>query len=148
MQSPLGKIVSIDGGTATVAVERNAACARCAAGRGCGAALLGGTTQPALLEVSLSARDRYKEGDEVRLTLEPSHLLRATMLVYGLPLLSLVLMLVVGWLIMKPLSDPAAIAFAAAGLAAGLLASRWQLGRHDCLRQLVPKIAGVADAGR
>lgn len=142
MESPTGKIVSIAGGKATVAVERRAACPRCAAGKGCGAGLLSGSTRPALLEVSVSAGQRYREGDEVRLTLEPSHLLRATLLVYGLPLGGTVLMLLVGWLLMAPLSDPAAVGFAAGGLAAGLLAGRWQLNRRDCLKYFVPKIAG------
>jgi sigma-E factor negative regulatory protein RseC len=147
MDSPVGKIVSIVDGKATVEVERKAACPRCAAGKGCGAGLLSGSTRPALLEVSVSAHQQFSEGDEVRLSLEPSHLLQATMLVYGLPLAGTALMLIVGWSIMKPLSDPEAIAFAVAGLAAGLIAGRWQLSRRDCLKHFVPKIAGpMADA--
>ena len=145
MDSPVGKIVSIGPGTATVAVERTAACPRCAAGKGCGAGLLSGSKRPAMLEVSLSPQLGLSEGDEVRLILEPSHLLQATVLVYGLPLAGIVLMLVGGWLISKPLSDPEAIAYAIAGLAAGLIAGRWQLNRRNCLKQFVPKIAGSAD---
>lgn len=143
MESPVGKIVSIDGSKATVAVERKAACPRCASGKGCGAGLLSGSTRPAVLTVSVPPQHRLRAGDEVRLTLEPSHLLRATMLVYGLPLMGMVLMLLVGWSIMRPLSDPAAIAFAVAGLAAGLIAGRWQLNRRDCLKHFVPRIAGA-----
>ena len=146
MESPIGKIVSIGQGKATVEVERTAACPRCAAGKGCGAGLLSGSRDPAVLEVSLSPQLNVGEGDEVRLTLEPSHLLRASLLVYGLPLAGIVLMLVAGWLLMKPLSDPQAIAFAGAGLAAGFLAGRWQLNRQNCLKQFVPKIEGAVDA--
>ncbi len=54
-------------------------------------------------------------------------------------------MLVVGWLISRPLSDPEAIAYAIAVLAAGLFAGRWQLNRRDCLKQFVPKIEGMVD---
>ena len=144
MDSPVGKIVSLRQDRATVAVERTAACPRCAAGKGCGAGLLSGSTRPAMLEVSLSPHLRLSEGDEVRLTLEPSHLLRASLLVYGLPLAGIVLMLVAGWLISRPLSDPEAVAYAIAGLTAGMLAGRWQLNRRDCLKQFVPKIAGSA----
>ena len=145
MDSPIGKIVSIGPGSATVAVERTAACPRCAAGKGCGAGLLSGSTRPAMLEVSLPPNLSLSEGDEVRLTLEPSHLLRASLLVYGLPLAGIILMLIVGWLISRPLSDPEAIAYAIAGLAAGLLAGHWQLNRRDCLKQFVPKIEGMVD---
>lgn len=96
-----------------------------------------------MLEVSLSPHLKLSQGDEVRLTLEPSHLLRASLLVYGLPLAGIILMLVAGWLISRPLSDPQAIAYALAGLAAGLVAGRWQLNRRDCLKQFIPKIEGV-----
>lgn len=96
-----------------------------------------------MLEVSLSPHLSLSEGDEVRLSLEPSHLLRASLLVYGLPLAGIILMLVAGWLISAPLSDPEAIAYAIAGLAAGLFAGRWQLNRRDCLKQFVPKIEGA-----
>jgi sigma-E factor negative regulatory protein RseC len=147
MDSPVGKIVSIADGKATVAVERKAACPRCAAGKGCGAGLLSGSTRAALLEVTVSPHHRFSEGDEVRLTLEPSHLLQATMFVYGLPLAGVVIMLILGWSIMKPLSDAQAVAFAAAGLVAGFLAGRRLLNRRDCLKQFVPRIAGAADAG-
>ena len=145
MESPVGKIVSIDDGKATVEVERTAACPRCASGKGCGAGLLSGSTRPALLEVSMPLRQQFSEGDEVRLILEPTHLLRATILVYGLPLLGIVVMLILGWSMMRPLSDPQAIAFAVAGLAAGLVVGRWQLNRQECLKHFVPKISGAAD---
>ena len=145
MDSPVGKIVSIGQGKATVAVERTAACPRCAAGKGCGAGLLSGSTRPALLEVSLSPHLRIGEGDAVRLTLEPSYLLRASLLVYGLPLAGIVLVLVAGWFISRPLSDLEAITYAGVGLAAGYFAGRWQLNRQNCLKQFVPKIAGSAD---
>ncbi len=98
-----------------------------------------------MLEVSLAPNLGLSEGDEVRLTLEPSHLLRASLLVYGLPLAGIILMLVAGWLISSPLSDPEAIAYAIAGLAAGLVAGRWQLNRRDCLKQFVPTIDGLVD---
>lgn len=90
-------------------------------------------------------RQQFSEGDEVRLILEPTHLLRATILVYGLPLLGIVVMLILGWSMMRPLSDPQAIAFAVAGLAAGLVVGRWQLNRQECLKHFVPKISGAAD---
>ena len=95
-----------------------------------------------MFDVSLDPHSNFREGDEVRLTLEPSHLLRASLLVYGLPLAGIVLMLGAGWLIGRPLSDPEAIAYAVVGLAAGLLAGRWQLQRRDCLQQFIPKIEG------
>lgn len=146
MDSPVGKIISINDRTATVEVERVAACPRCAAGRGCGAGLLSGSSKSALLDVSLAPGSRFRAGDEVTLTLAPAHLLRATLLVYGLPLAGTVLALIAGWLLLSPLSDAEAIASAIAGLAAGILAGRRQLKRRDCLQRFVPRIRGMADA--
>ncbi len=144
MDSPVGKIVSIGNDSATVEVERIAACARCAAGKGCGAGLLSGSTKATMLEVSLTPNSQFSAGDEVRLTLEPAHLLRATILVYGLPLAGMVLGLSAGWLISRPLTDGVAVACAVAGLAAGFIAGRWQLNRNHCLKQFIPKIEGPA----
>ena len=117
-----------------------------AAGKGCGARLLGGSRDSAVLEIPLNPASGLREGDEVRLTLEPSHLLRATMLVYGLPLAGIILSLTAGWLLSRPLSDAAAIVYATGGLAAGLFAGRRQLGRHECLTQFIPRIEGKVDA--
>jgi sigma-E factor negative regulatory protein RseC len=145
MESPVGKIVSIGQGKATVEVARTAACPRCAAGKGCGAGLLSGSRRAALLEVPLSPHLKVGEGDQVRLSLEPAHLLRASLLVYGLPLAGIVLMLVAGWLIARPLSDPEAVLYAGIGLAAGFFVGRWQLNRRNCLKQFVPKITEMID---
>ena len=147
MDSAVGKIIAIGPGGATIEVARTAACSRCAAGKGCGAGLLGSSRASALLEVPLSPASDLCEGDEVRLALEPAHLLRATMLVYGLPLLGIVLSLTAGWLISRPLSDAVAVIYAVAGLAAGLYAGRRLLSRHECLTQFIPSIEGRADAG-
>lgn len=146
MDSPIGIIVAIGPASATVTVARMAACRRCAAGKGCGAGLLGGSATSAVLEVPLSPASGLREGDEVRLTLEPAHLLRATMLVYGLPLVGIILSLTAGWLLSRPLSDAAAIVYAICGLAAGLYAGRRQLQRHECLTRFIPRIEGRANA--
>ena len=146
MDSPVGKIVALGPASATVTVARMAVCRRCASGKGCGAGLLGSSRSSVVLELPLPPASGLREGDVVRLTLEPSHLLRAATLVYGLPLLGMVLSLSAGWLVSRPLTDPAAILYAAAGLAAGLYAGRRLLGRHDCLTQFLPSIEGKADA--
>lgn len=146
MDSPVGKIVAIRSASVTVAVPRMAACPRCAAGKGCGAGLPAGTNRQAMLEVPLPETSEYHEGDHVVLALNPSCLLRATILVYGLPLLGMVLALATGALLSQPLTDGVAILWAGAGLFAGLMAGRRQLNRHECLKQFVPTIEGKADA--
>lgn len=139
MDLPVGRIVSVADGRATVSVDRAFGCARCAAGRGCGAGLL--AVQSRLIDVRLVAGLALRPGDEVRLALAPSSLLRAALLAYGLPLAGLVTALGIAWYLKQSLADRPAVALAAVGLVAGLLVGRHFLNRDGCLRNLVPTIS-------
>lgn len=141
MDSPVATIISINNGLATVSVERTVACARCAAGKGCGAGLLGGQRTPARLELPAPENMRLAVGDRVNLELLPANLLEASLLVYGLPLAGVVVALSAGWMIAGTLSDAYAIVLAIAGLLAGWAAARYRIKRNRCLQRLVPKIA-------
>ena len=145
MEPPTGKIVAISRGSATVAVARTTACARCAAGKGCGAGLLGSKRPDALLEVSLPEASDLEIGDSVRLALAPANLLRASLLVYGPPLAGIVAVPAAGWLLAGPLSDAAAAGLAVAGFVSGVMTSRSLLERQGCLTRLTPTIEGRAD---
>jgi len=126
---------------ATVSVSRLVACARCAAGKGCGAGLLSGNKAPAEIQVQIPESMDLRVGDQVTLELSPDSLLKASFLVYGLPLLAVVAMLIIGWLVAGPLNDVLAIALAIVGLLAGLVTGRARLGRNRCLEQFVPSIS-------
>lgn len=141
MDSPLGRIVSIADGQATVSVDAAAICARCAAGKGCGAGLLTGGNRTRMIEVQLSPGLGLKAGDEVRMTLAPSHLLRAAVLAYGLPLAGIVIALGAAWYLNQSLDDHFAIALAIGGLLIGGLFGRHFLNKDACLKNLVPSIS-------
>lgn len=126
---------------ATVSVSRLVACARCAAGKGCGAGLLSGNSAPVEIQVQVPESMALRVGDQVTLELSPDSLLKASFLVYGLPLLGVVVMLIIGWLVAGPLNDVLAIALAIVGLLAGLATGRAKLGRNRCLEQFVPSIS-------
>ena len=57
-------------------MDRAAVCARCAAGRGCGAGLLGSTRQPAVIEARVSEGIALRTGDRVRLEFVAAEMLR------------------------------------------------------------------------
>lgn len=140
MQSPFATILAVSDRVATVEVVRETVCPRCAAGKGCGAGLLGGSAKPVILQLPLPGRSALRRGDRVRLTLKPAHILKAALYVYGLPLFSVVLSLSVGWLLVGALADKSAIAFAGCGLLVGSWAGRSLLRRERCLEQFVPHI--------
>ncbi len=140
MQNPQGRIVSVgtDNGGADVVVEVDGtvACARCAAGKGCGAGLLGGGPRDRRVEASLSAGLNVRNGDTVRLVLEPKNLLRAAIVVYGYPLLGAVLAASLAFA--ADAGDVAGAAAALIGLCAGLLFARLRLRNTRCLRDFIP----------
>ncbi len=78
------------------------------------------------------------EGDLVELSLPPDNLLRAAVLVYGLPLAGAIggAALAYG----SGLGDAGAALLALAGVAVGLAAGRMRLRREACLRHFVPTI--------
>jgi sigma-E factor negative regulatory protein RseC len=125
-----------------VSVDAAAVCGRCAAGKGCGAGLLAGTSRTRLIEVQIAPGSEYKSGDEVVLTLAPSHLLRAATFAYGLPLGGVVVALGIAWYLNHALNDQSAVALALGGLVAGILLGRHYLNRDGCLKNLVPTISG------
>ncbi len=141
MESPVGRIVSIADGQATVSVDAAEVCARCAAGKGCGAGLLTGSKRTRLIEVQLSPGMETAVGDEVKLSLAPSHLLRAAIFAYGLPLVGIVIALALASIVNQALDDQMAIALAISGLVIGGLLGRHFLNKDACLKNLVPTIA-------
>lgn len=141
MESPVGRIVSIADGQATVSVDAAEVCARCAAGKGCGAGLLTGSNRTRIIEVQLSPGMEIEPGDEVKLSLAPSHLLRAAVFAYGLPLFGIVVALGVASILNQALDDHFAIALAISGLVMGGLLGRHFLNKESCLKNLVPTIS-------
>ena len=141
MDSPVGRIVSIADGQATVAVDAAAICARCAAGKGCGAGLLTGSNRSRLIDVQITPGLDLKVGDEVRLTLAPSHLLRAAIFAYGLPLLGVIVASGIAWYLSETLNDRFAVILAIGGLLTGAMFGRHFLNKDGCLKNLVPTVA-------
>lgn len=134
---PEGTVVAVMAGSAIVSVDAALACARCASGRGCGA-ILPGKRRKRELTVPVAAGLELRQGDIVRLALEPARLLQAAWLAYGLPLASMVAAVAAG----SPVtgSDAGAIAFGAGGLLAGTLAARRILRKNDAIRCFQPRI--------
>lgn len=137
MDAPQGKVIAVNEDSATVAVEGAVACARCAAGRGCGAGLLQkGRTR--LVEVKVAEGLMLAVDDLVRLELAPAHLLKAAWLAYGLPLTAMVVAVAVGARLAREAGDATIVLIAVAGLVSGLVLGRRALARNGCLQHMVP----------
>ena len=142
MEQATGHIIALETGSASlraeVEVSAAVACARCASGRGCGAGLLGASEKTRRVHALIAAGVDVHEGDEVRIELSPLQLLRASWLVYGLPLVAAVIATGVAYLF--GLDDFYAVAAAVVGMAAGLVVARRQLSSASCLYRFTPTI--------
>lgn len=142
MESASGTVRSLsthaDGRRAVVEVDVNTVCARCAAGSGCGAGLLRGAGRVRQIEARVTPGQELREGDSVRVVLQPRDLLRAAVAAYGPPLLGATIATATGYGL--DASDVGTAAAALGGMAGGLFASRLYLARTACLSRFVPRV--------
>jgi sigma-E factor negative regulatory protein RseC len=140
MQNPHGKIVALsaDNSVATVVVQAESACARCAEGRGCGAGLLGGRGRESTIQASVDPNVDVSNGDSVSIALQPKSILKASFVVYGYPLLGAVAGAAIAW--QSNLSDWAAAMATLAGIGAGRAVARNRLAATSCLRDFTPVV--------
>ena len=149
METPEGKVVGIvrdaAGERVIVDVDAAAACPRCAAGRGCGAGILQGSGKTRRVEAMIDTGVTLREGDTVRLQLEGSSVLKASAIVYGIPLAGAAVGAAGAYLL--GLGDGGASVLAIAGLAAGFIVGRRHLQRRDCLAAFTPTAVGRLQTG-
>jgi sigma-E factor negative regulatory protein RseC len=143
MDNPTGIIQALvtdaRGTRAIIDVDVGTACPRCAAGKGCGAGLLVGSSRLRRVEASFNASLDLTEGDNVEIELTPKNLLQAALIVYGLPMLGAIA--AAGFAYVMVLGDAAAASAAIVGLLGGLVVSRWRLQQTACLGSFVPRVA-------
>ncbi len=115
-------VTGLDGDLAIIEVQSHGACSQCELSRGCGTGalgrLLGHRSRP------LTVRNEYnlKTGDKVVLGIQDKAFLNVSLLIYGLPLLGLM----VGGLLAQGLSgnsDMVTIMLAAVGFSSALTCS-------------------------
>ena len=142
MKSPEARVIAVreGDGPRRVLVEVSASfrCARCASGKGCGAGLLGDDGSPRRVEALPGDLADLRAGDKVILDLAPQDLLRASALVYGLPLGGALVGAAVAGLLGA--GDEVAAMAALAGAAVGVLAARLRVRRGECLQRFMPVV--------
>lgn len=91
-----GQIISCDGDYAWVETERKSACSSCSANKGCGTGALSKVYANRFSRVKALNNINAAPGEAVVLGLEEDALVRGSLAVYGLPLLSMILMAILG----------------------------------------------------
>jgi len=127
--------VSVRRDLATVVLEPGVACARCAAGRGCGAGLFGRRDRSISLAIDATVASGLRPGDRVAVELDDGDLLKAAGLAYGIPLFAAVAAAAMASLLFT--AEAAAVLGALAGLAGGVLYARRRAAAMPCGTRLV-----------
>lgn len=144
MITETGKVVAIDGDKAWVQTIRASACQSCSARSGCGqralASVSGGRANQVLVVNSSDAR----VGDEVVLGIDEQSLLRASLMVYGVPLLLMVVFCIAGYQWFGG-EDLSAVIGALAGITVGFwLVRGWQSGFSDQYQPRMLRVSRIA----
>ena len=140
MDIPHGRIVSLDMAAhpprVLVEVSSKINCARCAAGKGCGAGLFGAGGRRRHVEALLAENLDLRQGDRVQIDLAPQHVLLAAAIVYGLPLGGALSAAAFSYLAGS--GDAVAAVAALIGIVFGFVAGRRWLRHKVCRRRFIP----------
>ncbi|TYC59360.1 SoxR reducing system RseC family protein [Marinobacter sp. BW6] len=121
MITETGKVVALKGDKVWVQTIRTSACQSCAARNGCGQKVLAAASSGRANQILVTNSVNAQVGDEVTIGIDEQALLGASILVYAVPLIFMVVASMLGHQ-MSGGSDGAAILAAIAGLALGFLA--------------------------
>lgn len=133
-----GRVVAVDSGEAWVQTIRQSACHSCSARKGCGHRLLS-ERQGQAMQIRVANAIGVQVGDEVMVGIPESSLLKASLMLYLVPLLTMVVGAVLteqwlsareGWIILGGV----------AGLAGGFGWARWFSQRYSRDRNFAPQL--------
>lgn len=134
-----GTVVAIDSNGRNVLVDVSAErCARCAAGKGCGAGLVGTAASGRGLSVRLPSGQRLAVGDTVQLALSSRSVLVAAGIVYGYPLAAAVMGVLLAY--GGSFGDPVASLFGLTGVLVGMALARFRLRQSAYRRRFEPTV--------
>ena len=85
------RVVAVQGDTALLQTQRQSSCGSCEVKSGCGTSLLAGIVGQKITQLKVQNTLNAKPGDEVVLGMEEHALVMGSLLVYGVPLLMLLL---------------------------------------------------------
>lgn len=147
MPTEMGRIVAVETDSVWVETIRTSTCGACSAQKGCGHGLLNRIRdgQRGLVRVlpgPFSLAD-CQINDEVSISLPDEVILRGSLIVYMLPLLTMLVGAVAGSRLLPWAPDPSAVLGAVVGFAAGVALVRWHAWQHRHDTRLQPILAAL-----
>lgn len=134
-------VTGIDGNWAVIQMQRASVCSHCELNSGCGMGAIGRLLGHRSKPVMIVNEHQLKAGDRVILGLPERAFLKASLLIYGFPLLGLMVSgLLARWVIGE--AEIFVITFALAGFVAGLRISA-KIARNQYSNQFSPRVLEV-----
>lgn len=129
------RVTELQGDQALVAISRQSACGSCAAKSGCGTSVVASLFPQRSQQLRVTNTQGAEPGDRVVIGLPESGLQRASLLLYGVPLLGLLAGAAAGqqW----GGSELRSILGGLLGVSLGLLYVRWRSARATALRPIM-----------
>lgn len=134
-------VVSLSGNRAEVQMQRQSACSHCEMSHGCGTGAIGRLLGKRSKPVNIEVDQDMKAGDSVELGLPDKAFLKASLLIYGLPILGLFIGAMVAEAVFTD-AEFMVFVFAMAGLISGLAISA-RIAKIKFAAQFNPKILSV-----
>ncbi|WP_455209022.1 SoxR reducing system RseC family protein [Kaarinaea lacus] len=135
-------VVAVDAGGIWVEVQRQSACGQCAANKGCGSAVLQKVLGNKRNMFRVIGDVPVRVGDEVVIGINENALIKGSLLVYALPIISIIVFAMLGETIAEETlsidSDYMSVLGALMGLIISVLSLRWHSRKTSINPQFQP----------
>jgi len=142
-------VVAVEADSVWVETIRKSSCGTCAAQKGCGHSLLGriSASRRNYIQVFSGAlqASRCSVDDHVRISIPEQVIIHGSLVVYMLPLVSMLLMAVLATTVSAASQDLLAIGGAVAGFALGVGLVRWHAWCHKSDKSMQPTLVELVN---
>ena len=143
------QVIAIEGQCAIVQTKRRSACHACSVNQGCGFPLLSGLMPNKTCRLKVLNPVYANIGDDVEIGVSESGLIKGALILYALPLISVVVSIMVDSIIFgSNLTDAIAVAFSAMGFILGLGFVGLLSNRLGTKTEYQTKILSVTSSGK
>jgi len=146
MIEEIAQVVAVEGETVLCQTQRVSACHSCSVKQGCGTSVLAKVVGQRSNQISLAKTLDVKVGDEVVLGIDENALVQGSLLIYTLPLVSMIVaaLWVQFWMESQGIvSELPVILAAAAGFSAALLGVRYWMQKGALKKHIQPHILRI-----
>ncbi len=138
-----GRIVAVEGDYAWVETRIKTTCNSCAVQSGCGTSVLSKVLGRKLFRTRIANALGARQGDDVMIAIPEDTLVRASLVVYLLPLAGLVIGAVAARILLPGSHEVMSIMAGVTGFAGGLLAAKTMIKRGEMEQTAVPEMVRI-----